>query len=497
MKSHQALNSLAGWLVFGIGYAYPSDSSLSRRDSWDDHMKKNGYPSNADVCKMVANADKDAWTKSKASDYFGNWFYDRKNKMDDWLQQMHKNATAHTGKTPGDIDCTILHSQNCQPLHDADCETYNPAAFAIVQTEAVNIYSILDNLDIASIKNVLLEDLKITNLINDFVAKSQLDRDKRALTNAALAQFIISGIFGAAGLAAPAGLGIGNQALVGELKASAAGSGIGASAFTGVGGALSLASNNLKDGVIDVTKLKESVESALGDWFQMISDTTESLAAKIFGGSAKVNVKLAEFAEAVDPGLHANGVDDQTALLYLLQTGYFMDQQHADRAIKPLFNEGFKVMRAALIGYILQQRQFYVLSFDKLSKDKCSSDFEGASRYVDGKCFILKRGGKNQCVNHDDNAPTEVRLMGSNYNINLENFFRNVADCNNDRNQMVDKKKWTWSNRDNYQKCFFGLVYLHTDTPSDRDLSHFDNSWVRNELGLRTPSHWEPDRVWC
>lgn len=71
---------IAGWLGSGA-LAYPSDVSLVPRDSWSDHMKKLQYPSNADVCKMVTNKDKDAWTKSKASDYFSNFMLDHGNKI--------------------------------------------------------------------------------------------------------------------------------------------------------------------------------------------------------------------------------------------------------------------------------------------------------------------------------------------------------------------------------------------------------------------------------
>lgn len=48
--------------------------------------------------------------------------------IDDWVQRMHINATADADITPGDLDCSVLHTQNCQPPVDGDCENYNPAA---------------------------------------------------------------------------------------------------------------------------------------------------------------------------------------------------------------------------------------------------------------------------------------------------------------------------------------------------------------------------------
>lgn len=122
---------------------------------------------------------------------------------DDWLQQMHKNATAKSGVSTGVLDCTMLHSENCSPVGDGDCDNYDPASctlqplppfsryyvirifndvkiVALIQTQAVNLYGILQAMDIASIKNTLLEMLNLDKLISQFVPDSTLlDRKKK------------------------------------------------------------------------------------------------------------------------------------------------------------------------------------------------------------------------------------------------------------------------------------------------------------------------------
>ncbi|KAI1380991.1 hypothetical protein F4677DRAFT_462112 [Hypoxylon crocopeplum] len=474
----------AAWLGFGA-FAYPPDTSLvPRGDPWADHMKKLGYPSNAEVCKMVTNNDKDSWTKSKASDFFATWMIEHGNKIDDWVQQMHKNATGKSGVTPGDLDCTLLHSENCQPPGDGDCENYNPAAFQVIQTQVVNLYSILQSMDIATIKQTLLQDLKIGELIRDFVPESDLANTKKKLSIAAVVMWIVSGIFAVSGLGAPAGLAIGSGALVGGLTTLTATAGIGGFAFNTLGAVLSITSTSLTDGAIDAGKMEDQLESKLGDFFQSVSDKNAAITAKVFGGKPQQKVDLMDFVSSIDNWYDRfRPVQDFTAIMFLLQNGWFLEQAHTLQSIQPMFSAGFSLMKVGLIGYLYNARKFYVMHYTKLDEQTCNKKYEGASRFVDGGCFVLKIGGK--CINHDDNAPTELKRAEEKYKMKLDNFFRNVRDCNNNKG-LIDNKAYSMDKLGEMGKCFFPLNYLHVETPDD---IYKVNQTVADQLGLKYPHY--------
>jgi hypothetical protein len=140
------LLSFADAVPFSASIQAPIDSTGVT--PWQKHMLDAGYPENQMVCEMVARRDQHTWINSRADDFYWSFMEDNNYNMgmrqiwtyqrasgdmadivtDDWVQRMNINATAGSGFTPSDIDCTMLHSESCQPPGTGDCERYNPAA---------------------------------------------------------------------------------------------------------------------------------------------------------------------------------------------------------------------------------------------------------------------------------------------------------------------------------------------------------------------------------
>ncbi|XXH03390.1 hypothetical protein Hte_009791 [Hypoxylon texense] len=473
---------IAGWLSSG-GLASNSsvsgNSSASTDGCWGDHMRAAGYPPNAEVY--------------------------------DWVQQMHKNATAGSGITPGDLDCTILHSENCQPPGDGDCEHYNPAAcivlpvaplvdvgrllttriVQVIQTQVVNLYSILQAMDIAAIKDTLLNGLKIGELVRDFVPESDMDDTKKNLAIAAAVMWIVSGVFGVAG-ALGTGLKMGTIVLVEGLTKLGAATGVGTFTFNTIGALIGLASATLPDDSIDINKMEDVLSSHLGDFFQSISDQTAAITAKIFGGTPLHDVDLEDFIFRIQPDIFEIiwGIEDGLAIIHLFEEGWFLDQAETEAAIQPMFEAGFALMKVGLIGILFSARKFYVMHFTELDETKCKEDYEGASRFVDGGCFILKVSGG--CINEDDNAWGELEKAEQKYNMSVENFFRNVRDCNNNQG-LMENRNYTIDGIGDLGECFFPLNYLHNPTP--HEIWNI-NQTIADSLNLKY-QHYPYDDTWC
>ncbi|CAJ2513382.1 Uu.00g015010.m01.CDS01 [Anthostomella pinea] len=434
-------------------------------DPWTKHMADVGYPADHKVCQMVANQANGTWAYSKASDYYLSWMKDHGNKLDDWVQGIHKNATADSGITPSDIDCTILHTQNCQPPHDGDCEKFKPAAFDPMLTEVVNLYGILEVMDITNIKETLLTNLDLGTLVRDFIPESMIPTLKKYISITAVVGWLISGIFGIAGLLGPAGVAIGSTALVGSLTALTAVTAGGAFVFNTIGAILSITSTALTDTSLDPGQMEAHLGNALGNFFDAMSARNAALTAKIFGGTPDQDIDLMEFVTRIDDRYKKfENATDSAAVMYLLQNGWFMEQSNTADVIEPMFDAGFKLMKVGLIGYMFSARRFYVMQFTKLNQTSCQNNFDGASRFVDGGCFVLKIGDKK--IDHNDNAGTELKTAESKYNLVVPNFFRNVRDCDNNAD-LMQHKNYTMDNMGEMGKCFFGLDYLHVETPDD------------------------------
>ncbi|KAI2625084.1 hypothetical protein GGR54DRAFT_594836 [Hypoxylon sp. NC1633] len=486
MEIMQPLFAVA-WLGLGA-FAYPSDVSLvPRGDPWHDHMGRLGYPQNPDVCKMIGNNDPNIWTTSMASDYWSMWMADNNNDLTDWLQRMHRNATAWTNLTPGVLDCTVLHTENCQPPRDGDCQLYDPAAFHVIQTQAVNLYSLLESLDIETIKQTLITDLQIGQMIRDFIPESQLAGFKRKLTIIALFCWLAAGLVGALTLLGAAGMAFMSEAIVGGLTQWVTTTTALTTALSTTGAIISLRYTWMTDGAIDPGKMEASLEDNLSHYFQDMSDHTASMTAKIFGGKPKTDAAIMDLVAGIDSWYEPyRGVPDSTALLYLFQDDWFITQQSASDVLIPLFQNAFKLMKLGLIGYLFLARGFYVMHYTALDEKTCQDKHEGASRFVDGGCFVLKISGKT--LGHDDNAPSELNLAESKYSMALDTFFRNVRDCNNN----ADAKAYSLDNFDDIGNCFYPQNYLFTDT-----LDHLwmVNHTIADQLKLKYPKTGTDDPV--
>ncbi|KAH9904447.1 hypothetical protein F4778DRAFT_790008 [Xylariomycetidae sp. FL2044] len=460
----------------------PSSSSdihiTPREDGFAAWMKSKSFPENSKVCNMIKNTEKDTWKNSKAGEYLTQWLKDNGNKLDDWPQQIHKNATKD-GTTPGKIDCTELQSENCLAMGDGDCENYNPAAFGAIQTSIVNLYSVFQALDVRNVKETLLNNLKMSELVNDFINQSELDKQKKELSIAAVSMWLISGCFGVLGLGGAAGWTLGSGALVGGLTKLGATSGVGGFAFNTFGGTLSLMGTTLTDGVLDPGKVEDELNKKLGEYFDQLSDHLAALTAKIFGGKPKDDVSLKDFVKRVEK--EADVDNDQEVLNYMFKDDHFMTQQKAGDLVKPTFDAGFKVMKAGLIGYLFGLRGLYVMHYTDIDEDKCKKDFDDAGRWVDNDCFVLKIGGtpgNRQCVESDDNAPTELKRMGDKYGIVVDNFFRNVRDCDN----RAGGNSYRASDLDHIGTCFYQTSYLRCNKPDE--LWNIHNDDVASGLNL-------------
>ncbi|KAI6092055.1 hypothetical protein F4821DRAFT_279480 [Hypoxylon rubiginosum] len=490
---------ITGWLGCAC-LAYPSGNSsvsvgnssdltgnsfaLTSNTCWDDHMRDVGYPPNPEVCKMITNNDTNTWNKSMASDFMWSYLNDNGGLIDDWVQQLHKNATAESGKTPGDLDCSVLYSENCQPPSDGDCENYNPAAFQIIQTEVVNLYSILQSMDIMSIKETLIDGLKIGELVRDFIPESDLAETKKEISIAAAVMWVVAGILSfAPGFAGAAGgLMEGSLAVLGTLNKLDVTSYFGAFAFNTFGAILAISSTSITDDAIDIGKMEDALSSHLGDFFQSISDKTVAITAKVFGGHPSQDIDLTDFVATIDSKYNTSrGSGDANAETddARFENGWFLEPAGTETLIQPLFEAGFELMRAGLIGYLFSARKFYVMHFTDIDEDSCLGDYEGAGRFMgDEGCYVLKIGGK--CINHDDNAWGELRRIESKYNMISENMFRNVRDCNNN-GALMEKNVYSVDRLGELSQCFFPLNYLHNPTP--RDIWNI-NQTIADQLGL-------------
>ncbi|KAI1140291.1 hypothetical protein F5Y05DRAFT_377814 [Hypoxylon sp. FL0543] len=248
----------------------------------------------------------------------------------------------------------------------------------------------------------------------------------------------------------------------------------------------------MTDGAIDQTKMEDSLRSHLGDFFQAISNQNAAITAKIFGGQPRQKVNIMDFVTSIDKWYaQFKNVQDYTALMFLFQRGWYLDEAKTDQYIKPMFDAGFKLMNIGLIGYLFNARHFYVMHFSKMDQKTCNSKFQGASRFLDGGCFVLKEGGK--CMMSGDNAGTELKKAESKYNMNVANFFRNVRDCNNNKDE-IDHKAYTMAKIGDMGKCFFPLNYLTTDIV---DNLYKINHTIADQLGLKYPKVPKPFNSWC
>ncbi|KAI1081471.1 hypothetical protein F5B20DRAFT_588536 [Whalleya microplaca] len=465
----------------------PVTALVSPRDiDWADRMKKMQYPPNDKVCTMVKNREDKIWQKSKASDFFSTWFQNNGNKLSDWVQKMHKTATKR-GITPGDLDCTVLHSENCSPPQD-DLErslNNNDKIVRVIHTQVTNLYSILQAMDISAIKQTLLDSLDIGTLISDFTKKSDLDNKKKKLSIAAVSMWILSGILAITGLGAPIGISLGSATIVGSLTALTAGTSVGAFVANTAGGVISIMSQTRTDkGAIDVDKLDTQLSSKLGDYFEDISDRNAALTSKLFGGKPKEDINLMDFVSRVDDLYkNINPAHDWEPIMYLFQNGAFMTQPKTTDIIRPMFDAGFKFMKVGLVGFLFNVRKFYVMHFTDVDERHCKNKFDDAGRYVDKGCYVLKIGGK--CLNHDDNAPTELKRAEQKYHMNVAEFFRNVRNCNNNK-EMIDNKSYSLDKLGHITNCFYPLNYLKAKTP---DLLHEIDHKVADQLGLKYPKN--------
>ncbi|RYP44441.1 hypothetical protein DL768_009088 [Monosporascus sp. mg162] len=380
-QSRQAV--LAVPMATDIISSYPVSPVETHDKHWASYMKANGYPSNEDVCRMIRNKETDLFSRSGAEDYYRIWMSDNVFIMvDDWVQQLYLNATADAGITAGTLDCTALDSQSCWPPQEGACERYNPAGFHIIHTEIVR----------------LLGPAREAGLVKELAATEE----QRVGT-------------------------------------------IGSFQLNTVTYCLNQAASNRRGGYLDISKIADELPTEISSFFDDANNNIAALTAKLFGGASSqtlMHIDLTEFVNSILPATDGRERLDNEAFApwYLLQQNY-QDWEESTDTIRSYVHDSFEYMKIGLIGRLFKLRGLYVMNFAWLERDRCENEFEGASRYVDNGCFVLKVGGGGwKHLNHDDNAPTELNLAEEKYNLNLPNFFRNVRDCNNDERMMEHDK---------------------------------------------------------
>lgn len=65
----------------------------------------------------------------------------------------------------------------------------------------------------------------------------------------------------------------------------------------------------------------------------------------------------------------------------------------------------------------------------------------------------------------DDNAWGEVSRAEKEYSVDIPNFFRNVRDCDNNSEQMQQKKEYSAADIGKMGPCFFPVAYVKADKP--------------------------------
>lgn len=96
------------------------------------------------------------------------------------------------------------------------------------------------------------------------------------------------------------------------------------------------------------------------------------------------------------------------------------------------------------------------------------------------------------CINEDDNAWGELQRAEKKYNMVVENFFRNVRDCNNNPD-LMENKTYTMDTMGEITECFFPLSYLHNPTP--HEIWNI-NQTLADQLNLKY-QHYPYDDTWC
>ncbi|RYP64326.1 hypothetical protein DL770_009215 [Monosporascus sp. CRB-9-2] len=367
--------------------SYPVTPVETHDEYWARYMKTKGYPSNEDVCRMIRNKENDLFSRSGAEDYYRIWMSDN-----------------------GFIMVHVIH------------------------TGIASMYSALQAVDISDLIWIPLDDLNLRTLVTDFVWRENDWQNEDAKMSAiAPIHLMLAGLLGPTGEAA----------LVTELaetEEQRVGT-IGSFQLSTVAHCLNQAANNRRGGYLDMSKMADELPTELSGIFDDTNNSIAALTSKLFGGTSSqtlMHIDLMEFVNAILPATDGKEriPNEAFAPWYLLQQNYHGWEESPD-TLRSYFRNSFKYMKIGLIGHLFRLKGLYVMNFAWLDRDRCHNEFEGAARYVDGGCFVLKVGGGGwRHLNHDDNAPTELNLAEEKYNLNLHNFFRNVRDCNNDERMM-------------------------------------------------------------
>ncbi|CAJ2504155.1 Uu.00g115490.m01.CDS01 [Anthostomella pinea] len=481
------------------------DASVAQKttDFWHQHMLEAKYPKNTDVCKKMGEKGTNMWDYSKAADYMTTWFGDNDTNLVDWPQQLHLNALSGSGVTPGNIDCTTLQSVTCLAPGDDDCKNYNPAAFVVIQTEIVNLYSALQAIGIQNLKAALMDSLDMGKLIRDFITDKVLEDEKekaKKLHIAALFTFIFAGIMAivSAGAAIVPILPITVGAVAGSAGIVGASAGAAGGISSAVGSALRIISAvSSPDGEVDLGRLQDDLNAKLGDYFDSMDQRNNDLAGKVFGTpKPSQDIDLKDFISAIDKTTDISNVkNDADALVALFGIPSLMNLTATQDQIKPVLQSGMGMAKLPLIGYLWVVRKFYVLEYTDVNQDNCKYDanakkqnFDGASRWVAGvdgakdSCFVLKIGDKK--MDHDNNAPTELKVAEDEYKMDSGEMFLNVKACDNDK--MLDDLSYSVTSFDfsNPSKCFYPLNYIQAESGTKIENDKYKD--VAKKLGVKT-----------
>ncbi|RYP31294.1 hypothetical protein DL766_004477 [Monosporascus sp. MC13-8B] len=254
---------------------------------------------------------------------------------------------------------------------------------------------------------------------------------------------------------------------------------------------LTQAAKNREGSYLDISKLADELPMELVGVFDDTNNNIAGLTAKLFGGTSSetlLHIDLVEYVNTILPATDGKERIDNEAMApwYLLQQNY-RDWEESRDMLRSYFHNSFKYMKVGLIGHLFKLRGLYVMHFAWLERDRCLKIFDGASRYVDNGCFVLKIGGGGwKHLNHDDNAPTELYLAEEKYHLHLHNFFRNVRDCNNDE-RMMEHGKDAMGDLVLKHRCFFPIDYLVTREPGPAGLICDVDRNLANKLQRKIP----------
>ncbi|RYP68563.1 hypothetical protein DL769_005482 [Monosporascus sp. CRB-8-3] len=305
----------------------------------------------------------------------------------------------------------------------------------IIHTEIVNMYSALKAADISDFIGIPMADLDLRTLATDFVWKEDdWQNEVPRMPAFAPIHFILAGLLGPAGEA-----GLVREIAVTETQIVGT---IGSFQLNTVAHCLKQAANNWRGGYLNLSKIADELPTELSSVFDDTKNNIEALTAKLFGGTSSKTLQRIDLMEFVNAILPATDGEERMgneahAPWYLLHQNYPEWEESTD-TLRSYFLNSFQYMKVGLIGHLFRLKGLYVMHFAWLESDRCHNEFEGASRYIDNGCFVLKVGGGGwRHLNHDDNAPTELKLAEDKYHLHLPNFFRNVRDCNNDERMMA------------------------------------------------------------